>query len=73
MSEFSPAVMVRLERGVNAFERADALTRRIVLAELLGTSALVIEKIRHVTPDAAMHEVLLTLENKLASAPANRN
>ncbi|HEY3363994.1 MAG TPA: hypothetical protein VGK74_02925 [Symbiobacteriaceae bacterium] len=64
-----PATLNRMERGIEAFERADALTRRLVLAQMLGTSAYVVEVTQEVSKDAALNIVLATLEAKVKPAP----
>lgn len=68
--ELRPATLDRLERGIEALEGADPLTRRMILAELLGTSAYVVEVTQRATKDVALNVVLATLEAKLAAPSA---
>lgn len=63
----SEATPQRLEAGIEAFEQADPLTRRVVLAELLGTSAYVVEVTQRTNKDRALNIVLATLEAKVKS------
>lgn len=65
-NRLSEATLQRLERGLEAYEAADPLTRRLILAELLGTSAYVVEVTQNMDHEKAVNVVLAQLEGKLA-------
>jgi hypothetical protein len=67
----APKTMERLQRGIEAFEKADPLTRAVILTELLGTAAKYVETEWKCLNDEALKHVLSTLESKLAHGKPN--
>lgn len=63
--EIQASTLGRLGQVVELFLNADGQTQVVILAELIGNAAYIVEATQQVTTDAALNIALATLEAKL--------